>query len=112
MKLFLEGVYNHGEVIWLDLKWFVLSLLRVRICGQKLDDLHWVEVMPSQMLVKFCSWRSTILWKYRIENGKLLICRGWYNNLIMENGSWDDSYPFIVKVQDDLIYEAIDKFLV
>ena len=112
-RLFLEGVYNNGEVMWLELKWLFYSLLRSRIHKHEFAGwmAEYVRIMPSQMLIMYGDFRGTIVWKYKIEGNKVLRFKGW-NDSITNNPMEDrEVETMIVRLHEQLAYEAIDEHL-
>lgn len=121
--LLLEGVFNHGEVIWLETRWSLRRLFRSFIYVQGLNPNDpawvalngWVEVMPAHQMIRYCDWRGSITYRYWINNeillnGKPMILRikGWKRDADpVEN----DAYEAITKAHDLLFYREIEAHL-
>jgi hypothetical protein len=106
----LEGVYNNGEVMWLETKWLILSLLRSRKYEYVLDELNWMVVIPDRMMLQYVDFRGTLTWKYKIKNGnKIILYKGWKNRTKQFPG--DDVEHILVELHEKLAYEEIDKII-
>lgn len=113
-RLFLEGVYNNGEVPWLDLKWlFYKVLLRSRTRTVLFDSIvgEYAEVMPERMLIRYGDWQGTLVWKYRIENDRVSRFKGWKNSITNNPMEDTDFEQIILKLHEELVYEMIDEHL-
>jgi hypothetical protein len=69
LTLLLDGIYNHCEGPYLDIKFQLLKLFGVFVhksdqLGRDLFDAVWVEIMPSRQLIKYKSYRGEIIWRY------------------------------------------------
>ncbi len=115
IRLLLEGVYNNGEVIWLDLRWQVLSLLRSRKFSASYypDELSWYEVMPDHCLIRYSDFQGAIVWKYEIVNGRYVErFKGWKNSLRCDwMDQLDQSAKFIIELHERLACEQIDHII-
>lgn len=115
IRLLLEGVYNNGEVIWLESKWFILSLLRRRKFHYSFypDRLEWIDIMPDFMLVNFSGITTGVIWKYKFESGKVYVYKRYrYKGAALFEFPLNAEHEAIfLQLHEKLAYEAIDRVL-
>lgn len=116
--MILEGIYNHLEFFYLDIRWYLFSLLKHKKHIQPLDfprRIDWVVVMPSKMLISFHTITSAIIFKYKIENGKVVYYKGWKDQLgPIHRYDWfryNDVDGFVIEVHNQIAYDEIDKLI-
>jgi hypothetical protein len=114
IKLLLVGVFNHGEIIWLNTKWSLRRLFGARIYtyGNNYD------VMPSSQLIRYhyLSFASSaMIWNYSIFhdsklNGKTVIYRylGW--NMDGDTPT-DAACDAIRDAHERIFYDEVDESL-
>lgn len=69
LKLLLIGLYNHGEVIYLETKWFLCKSFGAYVYtheyGNHVFD-GWVEVMPNKHMIRYCEFNGSMIWRFSI----------------------------------------------
>ena len=117
-RVLLEGVYNHGEVIWLETSWLLRrlfgSFIHSESLGHKIFD-GWLEVMPRQGMLRYCNWQGSVTYRYYmvndvLMNGKpvILKIKGWK---CFPETITDEAYEIITKAHDKLFYSELEVHL-
>jgi len=107
----LQGVYNNGEVIWLETVWSLRRLfgsyIYTHCYGSHMFFDGWVEIMPKHNMLRFCDYNGSVTWKY---NAEVELCRkGWKGSITQKPG--DDTMNAIRLANEAIFHEELEKEL-
>ena len=119
LKLLLVGLYNHGEVIYLETKWTIHrwrgAYIHHHAYGTHPGFDGWMEIMPKHGMLRYCDYRGSVTWRYSVVqqtllNGKPAILRfkGWE---LKPDPIGEDSVQAIFDAIDQGFYHEVDSFL-